>query len=526
MNERDDLPILIGVGQHTVHWDGANAAQAPDPVGLCVDAAEKAFEDATTSAALRALIDAVVVVRTYADSIPGHEPETGRCANPPGTVAERLGVSPSTAVYSIAGGDQPQALVNEFSARLYRGEHQAVLLCGAEATAAAKTARRAHFLLDWSQSEAGDFEDRGLGPMLLTDYEIKNGLGWPAQTYPLFEQAYRSRCGSSSQEHLDNMAEQLSQFSLIAQSNPYAQFPTALAAEFLKTESKENFPIASPYLKWHVAQEAVNQGAALILTTVSRARELGVPETKWIYLHGHSALKDRPITERPDLSRSQSLKWSLDQALETSARTADSVAFFDIYSCFPCVVFLAAESLGLNWRSTPLTVTGGLPFFGGPGNNYSMHAIAAMVEALRTQPGEFGLVLANGGFLSKHAVGVYSTQSPKAWSPVDSSELQVRLDETMGPIGVTVTEETLAEVESFTVIHGRNGGERGLLALRSEAGRIFAQTGFQEGATVHDLAKSARVIGKRARAQEINGSNFVICNLPTDDDPLFPKPES
>ena len=106
------------------------------------------------------------------------------CSTPPGTVAARLGVSPSTAIYSISGGDQPQALGNEFSARLQRGEHKAVLLCGSEATAAAKAARRANLQLDWSASIDAPFEDRGLGPMLLTDYEIKNGLGWPAQTYP------------------------------------------------------------------------------------------------------------------------------------------------------------------------------------------------------------------------------------------------------------------------------------------------------------------------------------------------------
>ncbi|MEM9397997.1 MAG: acetyl-CoA acetyltransferase [Pseudomonadota bacterium] len=522
MSKQDDLPILIGVGQHTVHWDGATSEAVPDPITLCVSAAERALEDTTSSASLRALIDAVAVVRTFADSIPGNEPATGRCANPPGTVAVRLGVSPSTAIYSISGGDQPQALVNEFSAHLQRGEHKAVLLCGSEATAAAKTARRANLQLDWSASIDAPFEDRGLGPMLLTDYEIKNGLGWPAQTYPLFEQAYRSRCGSSSQEHLDMMAEQLSQFAAIAEANPHAQFPNALTAEFLKTESKENFPIASPYLKWHVAQESVNQGAALILTTVALARELGVPETKWVYLHGHSALKDRPITERPDLSRSQSLALSLDQALESSGRAANSMAFFDIYSCFPCVVFLAAEALGVNWRSIPLTVTGGLPFFGGPGNNYSMHAIATMVDTLRTRPGEFGLVLANGGFLSKHAAGVYSTQCPDAWSPVDSSTLQRRIDEVTGPKGITVGAETLAEVESFTVIHGRSGGERGLLSLRNEGGRIFAQTGFEEGATVHELAKASSAIGKTGRVKEINGGNFLTVNLTTDDNPLFP----
>src|SRR3546814_14963988 len=65
---------------------------------------------------------------------------------------------------------------------------------------------------------------------------------------------------------------------------------------------------------------------------------------------------------------------------------------FDLYSCFPCAVLLAAETLGIDWHKTPCTVTGGLPFFGGAGNNYSMHAIATMAERLRASPGDYGLV--------------------------------------------------------------------------------------------------------------------------------------
>ena len=526
MTAESDLPILVGVGQHTVHWDGSNPADAPDPISLCVAASEAAIRDSTAPEVLRDRLDAVVVVRTFADSIPGNVPPTGRCANPPQSVARGLGAEAGAGVYSISGGDQPQKLVNEFADRLSRGEHRAVLLCGAEATAAAKTARRAGLELDWSASANGPLEDRGLGPMLLTEYEISNGLGWPAQTYPLFEEALRARMGLDREAYLALMAELLSGLSTIAAANPFAQFPQARDAEFLITASKENFPIASPYLKWHVAQESVNQGAAVLMTTVAQAREAGIGEDRWVYLHGHSAVQDRPITERNDLSRSRSLELVLQQSLSTSGIDASAVAAFDIYSCFPCVVLLAAEALGVDWRTSPLTVTGGLPFFGGPGNNYSMHAIASMVIRLREHPGDFGLVLANGGFLSKHAAGVYSTRTPQQWSAVDSSELQRSIDEGPAVTGITVTEETLATVESSTVIHGRRGGERGLLSLRNESGRVFAQTGFEAGATVSELASCTETIGKCVRVHSINGNNFVRPNLPEAPKPLFPASSS
>ena len=60
----------------------------------------------------------------------------------------------------------------------------------------------------------------------------------------------------------------------------------------------------------------------------------------------------------------------------------------------------------------PLTVTGGLGFAGGPANNYPTHAIAAMVDACRQDPGSIGMVSALGWYATKHSVGLYSTDAP------------------------------------------------------------------------------------------------------------------
>src|ERR1700688_3432638 len=136
------------------------------------------------------------------------------------------------------------------------------------------------------------------------------------------------------------------------------------------------------------------------MTCVEQARALGVSEDKWIYLHGHAQAQDRFVTERPDLSRSRAMELVLKRALESAGKSVFEMSCFDLYSCFPCAVLIAAEILGLDWRAAPPTVTGGLPFFGGPGNNYSMHAIATMMARLRQDSGSFGLVLANGGFLT------------------------------------------------------------------------------------------------------------------------------
>jgi len=499
-------PVLIGVGQTVSHWDGLDPATAPSPVSLCVAAARAALADTGSGEAVTASVDVIAVVRTNLDSVAGTPPTAERCANPPATVAAELGLNVRRAIYSTVGGDQPQALVNEFAETIFTGGARTVLLTGAEAIAAMKAAARARIRLDWSASAEGEMEDRGLGKSLLSEAEIKNGLGFPTQTYPIFEQALRARLGHSRESYRRMISELWSGFSEVAAQNPYAQFPRARAADFLATESDENYAVADPYLKWHVAQDAVNQGAAVILTSVEEAGRLGIPQSKWVYLHGFAQVADKFVTERPDLSRSRAMELVLEQALRTAGKTAAEIKAFDLYSCFPVAVLIAAEALGLDWRETPLTVTGGLPFFGGPGNNYSMHAIATMVERLRGDPGAFGLVLANGGFLSKEAAGVYSTTAKADWTPISSHGLQAKLDgEPPMPIAALSGEGV---VGSYTVTYKKGVPQRGYVALRSAEGRTLARAETGHRATLTALA-AEDLLGRTVRVEVRDGVNFL-----------------
>ena len=115
--------------------------------------------------------------------------------------------------------------------------------------------------------------------------------------------------------------------------------------------------------------------------------------------------------------------------------TRADMDLIDLYSCFPCAVHAACDILGLPTDgSQPLTVTGGLPFFGGPGNNYSLHALAEVAVRLRGNPVR-ALVTANGGMLSKHAAAVLTSDPARAgaldWDndcvlTVDSADIPVR----------------------------------------------------------------------------------------------------
>lgn len=497
-------PVLVGVGQRTVHWMGEGAA--PDPAGLRADAARAALAD-SGSADLPAAVDHVVVVRTMADSVAGAPQPFGRCANPPETLAADLGLGPAEAIYSSVGGDQPQALVSEAAEAIFAGDARAVLIAGGEATAALKTALRLGQALDWSRSSTGDYTDRGLGQPLLSAYEITNGLGAPTLTYPAFEHALRARLGMTRSDHAALMAELWSGFSEVAAGNRYSQFPVERSAAFLATPSAGNYPVADPYLKWHVAQDAVNQAAAVVLTSVGEVERQGIAPAKRVYLHGYAEAADRFPTERPDLSRSRAIELVLARALESAGKRVDEVALFDLYSCFPCAVLLAAEALGLDWRERPATVTGGLPFFGGPGNSYSLHAIATMVERLRAVPGSFGLVLANGGFLSKEAAGVYSAAPLRAWAPVSSADLARAI--AADPVPRLVDGPADARIDTYTVAFAKGAAKRGyVIGTTKDGARILA--GNKRGDTaILDALFADDPLGRGVTIACEDGANII-----------------
>ena len=162
---------------------------------------------------------------------------------------------------------------------------------------------------------------------------------------------------------------------------------------------------------------------------LDRARAMGVPEDKWVFMHGCADTKELDLMERKLLGRSRALEQALSGALSMAGKDVEDIQQFDIYRCFPVVVLNSRDILDIGAHDRrPLTCTGGLPYFGGPGNNYTMHGIASMAETLRDDPGSFGLVLGNGGFMSGFSVGVYSTSQLETWRPGDSRTLQNQID--------------------------------------------------------------------------------------------------
>jgi acetyl-CoA C-acetyltransferase len=400
-------------------------------------------------------------------------------ANMPRAIASRIGCNPRRAVYDIAGGQSPQHLVGEFAHLISQGGASVVLLVGAEAQATIRRAMRTKTPLDWHDDADGQCEDRGPGlDGIVTPGQLGNDLTAAGPVYALLENARRHRLGLDRKAYCAEIARMLAPFSRTAAQHPCAFFPRAYTAAEITEVSPDNPLLFEPYTKAMMAKDGVNQSAAVVMMSAERARELGIDDARWIYPQSHCSLQDRPTLERPRLDQSVAMRTAYGAALERAGISARDLSVMDLYSCFPIVIFEACTALGIATEDPRgLTVTGGLPYFGGPGSNYSMHAIVNVVARLRQTPDSYGLVGANGGFLSKHAVGVYSARPPEGPSvTVEDGELRALVDDQSWP-PERATHNGTAVIESHTVALANGQPQRGFIIGRAACGsRLFATT--------------------------------------------------
>ena len=302
------------------------------------------------------------------------------------------------------------------------------------------------------------------------DAEIRIGLDRPAYVYPLFEQALRIANGESIEDHGRRVGELWARFNAVAVDNPHAWIRKPATAKEIAQPGPQNRMISWPYTKLMNSNNMVDQGAALILTSVEQAKRLQIPAERWVYPQaGTDAHDTSAIAERDELYRSTAIRIAGARVLELAGLGIDDVDYVDLYSCFPSAVQVAAAELGLGVDdpARPLTVTGGLTFAGGPWSNYVMHSIATMAELLVANPGRRGLITANGGYLTKHSFGVYGTEPPT----------EFRWEDMQSAVHREPTREGLVEwdgvgtVEAWTTPFNRDGKpERAFLAVRTPDG--------------------------------------------------------
>lgn len=440
-------PVLVGSGQVLHRAD--DLADALEPAELMARATRAAFVDAGLGGG-PAQVDAVRVVNLF----------SWRYRDPARYVAERVGLDAARTGHVVGGGNSPQALVNSTAGEIQRGELDLVVLAGGESWRSRMRARRQGVDLPWTPVPDDIAPSEVLGSDLDMTHaaELERGVAMPVQVYPMLESALRARSGDDPDKHLQRISELWSRFSSVAAGNPNAWLRQELSAEQIRTTGPTNRMIGLPYPKYMNSNNDVDMSAALVLCSVGRARSLGVPEDRWVFVHsGADANEHRYMSHRWSFTETPAIERAGNAALDLAGIGVDDLEVIDLYSCFPSAVQLGARSLGLA-LDRQLTRTGGLSFAGGPWNNYVMHAIATVMDDLRNRPGQPGLVWGNGGFVTKHSFGVYSTSPPAGGFRHASPQAEVdALPRREHAMAADHGAGTRADVEAYTVMHDRDG---------------------------------------------------------------------
>lgn len=477
------LPILVGLGEVTRR---PGEYGDTEPAALMAEAVRAALADAGIGeGVLRHAVLGVVPSAAWPDGDPGRR------------VAELLMAELSTLRTSMQGGNGPQLLVNVLAARIQEGKLDTGVVCGAEALSTLARLMKSGDTPPWPDADP----DRPAGEVLEEDRaaaseaELAVGMIAPIMAYPLIENALRIAAGRSATEHLHRISSLWARFSEVAVRQPAAWTPRAYDATSLATATSENRQVSLPYTKLLNANIQTDQGAAMLLCSVERARSLGIPSERWIFLHAGARASDEwHLSERRELHRSPAIRACGEAAFGHAGITADQLGPVDLYSCFPAAVQLAAQELGLPLedRSRPLTETGGLTFFGGPGNNYATHGIIAVARCLRAAPeGTVGLSTALGWYATKHAIGLYGSSPPARTYRALEPEL-----EKVAPRAVADPDRFEGSAETGTVIFGRDGVPAyGILfALLDDGRRALGKTDNPEVLTT---LTDGGILGKR-----------------------------
>ena len=479
-NVNDETPILVGCSQHI----DKNGAEGLNYLEILEVAAKKAIKDCESSFSIEESLDAISVIRFVADT-PNRDSTTTSMwgyPNMPRSLSNSLGADISQEIYTSTGGNSPQLAVNEMALRIKRGDISCALIAGGEALDTFVSRLKSGKKIEWNDNPGGLPEIIGSTREGSSEHEKIHGLLDPSVVYPLFANGLRRKDKTTVNEHMQEIGYLFSSFSKVASKNKYAWFPLYRSAEEIYKIKPENRVVGFPYTKYMNSIMRVNQSAALVMMSAKKARELRVPESKWIFLQAGACLNEIwNVTERINFHSSPAIKKCVHSALKMANLKLENLDFLDIYSCFPCAVQIAIQEIGLHPNDPRgLTLTGGLPYFGGPGNAYVLNSMASLIDKLRKNPGKNGLITANGWYLTKHGAGIFSsTPFEGEWNQVvNTTSMQAEIDN-LNHHNFTESAEGPGTIETYTISNSRKKAEKAIIIGRLRNGKRFLANSFE-----------------------------------------------
>ncbi|MFK7978125.1 MAG: hypothetical protein AB8C02_18475 [Halioglobus sp.] len=390
-----NTPVIVGVGIENQKLPDPTAAKNASE--LMTDALHKAAADAGTDQLIKECDYIMVPQGMWAYQDPGK------------ILAQATGATKAKTLFAQIGILQ-QTLLGEAAQRISQGTADIVVVAGGEA-------RYRQLMADINLIEVSDCVQTSQPDEVLTpdeemwlEAESNAGLAMPVGFYALLEVAKRYKSGMSVEKHRDYLGNLYSRFSEIACDNPYAWKPERIDADAIRNASEKNKMLAFPYTKLHNTSWNVDQASALIYCSVEKALELEIPREKWIFprcsVESNHMIN---VSQRQDLAHSTGAAQAGARCLELAKLDISEIDYLDLYSCFPIAVQAYADALGAP-STKDYTFTGGMPFAGGPLNNYVLQSTCLLVELLRKKPGSHGLVSSVSGLMTKQGFGIFSTE--------------------------------------------------------------------------------------------------------------------
>ncbi len=477
-----NTPVLVGIGVATRRED--DPARALEPIDLMLEAVRAAGADCGAPS----LLDEVGSI-----SVPRGR---WRYRNPAGEIARAVGATGATTIVSSVGVLQ-QTLIADACEAIADGTLESALVTGADAGYRLLRARLAGGRAE--ERDQDDEPDVRLEPNaeLRHPAEVEVGLKMPVGLYAILESARRAASGFSVDEHRDRLAARYARFAQIAAANPDGWTRTALDAATIRDDGPRNPMQAFPYTRAHCSTWNVDQAAALLFCSASRAQALGIDRSRWVFpLASAESNHMVALSARADLIRSPGADAAARAVLDAAGISAGDIDLIDLYSCFPIAVDTFADALNLP-PDRDLTFTGSMAFAGGPYNNYVFQATARAAQLLREGAGRTALTSCVSGILTKQAFALWSSEPPRD-----------------GFVRSDVTAEAAAAATEVPVVENYTGGGRiagcTVLHERGEAPRAVALIDTDDGARALAVSEAEETITGMQREEWVGRRVDVV----------------
>jgi acetyl-CoA C-acetyltransferase len=485
-NDMNDRAVMFAWAAVEQREPGHESAL--DAAGLIVKAAKQALPGEAGAAILRQ-VDWIGFPQGRT-----HHRDLGRI------IGDHLGARDAVTVFAKFGVMQ-QTLISEALDAVQSGRSKIALVCGGEAMYRDMQAKRAGTIATVERLDPEVEPDQVLTPAeeLMLPSEKAAGLSDAVGFYAIMESVRRARAGQSIRDNREQLGALYADFTKIAAGNPHANRRAVLSAIQIWQESDDNPMIAFPYTKRMVSSWTVDQASVLFMATMRTARDLGIVEDRWIYPSVAVESNAMPtLSAREDMTRSAAMTAMARAGAAVVGQPLAGLDLLDLYSCFPFAVTMAAEGLGVE-PGRPLTVTGGMPFAGGPLNNYVFQATCRAADLLGERPDSNATALVScvSGIYTKQGFIIWSRSMPKDGFKLVDVTAEVEAGERLLPV---VEACGIGTIVGYTVLHDRGRPSRAVAVVSLDTGdRTVA---FSESQAVMADLVEREGVGRSVRVED------------------------